>query len=110
MLRPLLTVVVPAWWGCLELSRALYLLIVNARVVPAEVQEVLTSGFQGWITESAAVAALRWILAMDHPPSANLWSLESLLGLYSVTGVVVAGVWIVESWSSNVEVGLSSTC
>ena len=107
---PLLSVIVPAWWGSFELSWALNLLVVNVWVVPSEIDEVLATSSKSWIVESTTVASLGWILAVNHPPGTSLWSLESLFALNGVASIVVAGVWVIKSWSSNIEVSLSSAC
>ena len=104
---PLLSVVVPAWWRCYEFSWAINFFIVNIWVVPAEVKEVLTSSLESWVVEITAAASFRWILAAYHPHSTSLWGLEGLFGLNRVTGVVVASVWIVKSWSSDIKVSLT---
>ena len=104
---PLLSVVMPAWWRCYEFSWAINLFIVNIWVVPAEVKEVLASSLESWIIEVAAAASFRWILAANHPHSTSLWGLEGLFGLYRITGVVIASVWVIKSWGSDIKVSLS---
>ena len=107
---PLLSVIVPAWWGSFELSWALNLLVIYVWVIPSEVKEVLATSSKSWVVESTTVASLRWILAVNHPPGTGLWSFESLFALNAVAGIVVASVWVIKSWSSNIKVSLSSTC
>ena len=107
---PLLSVIVPARWGSLELSWTLNLLIVNVWVVPSEIEEVLATSSKSWVVESTTVASLGWILAVNHPPGTSLWSLEGLFALNIVASVVVASVWVIKSWSSNIEMSLSSAC
>ena len=105
---PLLSIIVPAWWGSFEFSWALNLLVIDVWVIPSEIKEVLATSSKSWVVESTTVASLGWILAVNHPPGTSLWSLESLFALNSVASIVVAGIWVIKSWSSNIEVSLSS--
>ena len=109
-MKPLLSIIVPAWWGSFELSWALNLLVIDVWVIPSEIEEVLTTSSKSWVFESKATAILRWIFAVNHPPGTGLWSHESLFVLNFVASIVVASVWVIKSWSSNIKVSLSSAC
>ena len=87
--------------------RALHDFIVNIRVVPAKALEVFAACLKDWILEAATVAALGWILTVDHPVAAWLWGVESRVRFARVASVGLTGVGVVETWSGNVEVGLS---
>merc|ERR1719375_1126410 len=81
------TVVVPAWWVLLELPWAINNLVVDSWIVPVEALEVLAAFFQGAVLESVAITVLLWILTVDHPVRASLWSSQSTFHAHLVAGV-----------------------
>jgi len=95
-----------AWWRRSKLRWASNFLVIDGWVVPAKGEEVFTTLSKHRVRNSAAIAVLTWVLTVNHPVGASLWRMHSLI-IWEKTsaGVGITIIWVIETWSCDIEMG-----